>query len=98
LTPVRVGALASKELHKAARRYEKERRGLGTQFIGEVWRVLDRVSINPHAFAADHVPGVFKAKLSQFPYTIYFAHGPNVVPVVAVAHHSRLPDYWHDRL
>ena len=34
----------------------------------------------------------------RFPYTIVYRVGEKVIIVMAVAHQSRAPGYWHDRV
>ena len=86
------------EARRAARRYERARAGLGQAFIDEFERVQGRIAANPHAFAVHPVPEVpermFKAFFRQFPYTAFCMERPTAVWIVAVAHHSRRPNYW----
>ena len=47
------------------------------------------------------VPGVTdvrKCRLRQFPFSILYINRPHYVWVVAIAHGSRRPGYWKERL
>jgi hypothetical protein len=42
-------------------------------------------------------PGVRRVVLRRFPYALIYAIKPQEILVLAVAHHSREPGYWHGR-
>ena len=99
---VRVLEAAAQEALEAAAWYEHERPGLGEEFVASVEVALDLL-------AADIVPlvampgragarGARRLVLRRFPFDIVVTVGPGELVVVAVAHHSRRPGYWRDRL
>lgn len=45
-----------------------------------------------------YVEGTRRKVLPRFPYAIIYDVQPHQLTVIAVAHHSRDPDYWLDRL
>jgi hypothetical protein len=38
-----------------------------------------------------------RSLLRRFPYLVIYEVHPDIIDVLAVAHASRLPDYWADR-
>ena len=75
---------------------------------GELWadrfkhRVADGLNIissNPEGHATEPgLSGVQKLRLKQFPFSLIFVNRHDYVWVVAVAHGSRRPGYWQNRL
>lgn len=45
---------AEKDIEEAAIWYEKQRKGLGEEFIGEIERALEVISDNPDMYAVVH--------------------------------------------
>lgn len=76
--------------------YRNESLELAQRFLRERTTVLERIAKTPQQF-----PFVVKdrqrALLSVFPYSIIFLQMPAFILIVAVAHSSRHPNYWHDR-
>lgn len=94
-------AAASLELADAAEWYESRQSGLGIRFLGEVRAGFDRIDHMPFAgspWLHAAVPvGTRRVVLLTFPYSIVYVTDPRIV-VVAIAHASRDPTYWIDRL
>jgi toxin ParE1/3/4 len=44
------------------------------------------------------LPGVQRWRIKQFPFSLLYINRPNYIWVVAVAHGSRKPGYWKDRI
>ena len=44
------------------------------------------------------MPGVQKFRLTQFPFSLLYINGADYLWVVAVAHGSRKPGYWKQRV
>jgi len=99
---VRLETDAEDELDAAAAWYERQRSGLGLEFIDAVAQSLARVGESPQAFSLlPNVPrdlGVRHAGVHRFPYAILFFEQPEVVRVLAIAHERRRPGYWRGRL
>jgi plasmid stabilization system protein ParE len=93
---------ASAELEEAAVWYNNQRPGLGAQFLEAVDAALDRIGRWPHA--APRVPGVpadvpaRKAPVTKFPYHVAYLETPDTIRILAFAHDSREPGYWHSRV
>ena len=74
-----------------------ERLGLGAELLDEVEQTMRRVIEYPESSPV--VLGrVRKSAISRFPYTIVYSACGAEVYVSAVAHNSRRPLYWRDRL
>lgn len=99
---VRLSAEAIDELVEAAAWYRARRRGLESEFLAEVDRVLPLIGTSPAAFPrlldlpADLV--VRRALLPRFPYALVFMDLGEHVRILAVAHAKRRPGYWLDRV
>ncbi len=95
----RFHADAAAELEAAAAWYERERPGLGGDLLDEIAHGLDAIAATPAAWPG--VPGQRSAHrflLSRFPYSIVYVLDAGVLEFVAIAHVSRRPGYWRDRL
>ena len=88
---------AEEEFREAARYYEKEAPGLGLGFVTEVRKGVLFITENPYA-SADVGKGVRRKILKHFPYSLMYAVEPDLIVIVAVAHHKRRPRYWRGRL
>jgi plasmid stabilization system protein ParE len=88
---------ARRDLREGADYYDLERPGLGTEFLDEVEQEMRRVIEYPEASPV--VLGrMRKCAISRFPYTIVYSTRDGGVYVAAIAHNSRRPFYWRDRL
>src|ERR1019366_7853021 len=94
--------IASAELEDAAVWYEGRRPGLGVKFLEAVDATRDHSARWPQA--AQQVPGdsadipARKAPVKGFPYHIAYLEMPDTIRVLAFAHDSREPGYWHSRM
>jgi hypothetical protein len=99
---VRILHEAAEEAIEAAAWYERERAGLGVVFSQAVNAAIDLLEdeIVPltNMPGASGLRGAKRLILKRFPYDVVIRELPEVVVVVAVAHHSRRPGYWRDRL
>lgn len=91
---------ARDELLNQARYYERERRGLGLDYLDAVDRAIDAIAAFPNAWRL--YPGlepVVRVKpVAGFPVGIvYLIDGAQIV-ILAYAHHQREPFYWVDRI
>lgn len=100
---VRVLGEGADEAAAAATFYEAERFGLGRQFQEALSHSLTLLSedIVPltNISATLTTKNVRRLIMRQFPYSIVVREiGDDVVEVIAIAHHSRRPNYWHVRV
>ena len=85
------------ELVAAAEFYDSEREGLGRSFLESVRATEMQVRRNPRLWAFRNKP-VRSCRVERFPYRLHYVEEPERIVVVAVAHLSRHPDYWGDRM
>jgi plasmid stabilization system protein ParE len=87
---------AQAEYSAAVRWYEEHSPRAAIRFEKEVERVLDLIVAGPDIFPKYDAENRF-AIVNRFPYSVVYQVHERAVYVVAVAHASRLPDYWRDR-
>lgn len=92
---------AEVELHAAGDDYERAQSGLGYEFADEYDRVLAAVLADPTGYPQDEdAPPDVEARhrlFGRFPFRIVYTVRESGVYILAVAHTSRRPDYWHHR-
>ena len=82
---------------EAALFYERQARGLGTEFLDDVQRAIDRFRDNPK-LGQVVVNELRRGLLSRFPFSLIYAVEAEAVLIVAVAHQRRHPYYWKERI
>ena len=88
---------ASAELFAAAEHYESKQPGLGHRFRREILE-LCRLIVQQPLLWRERPGGYRRVNCPVFPYYLaYFVRGDLVI-IAAVAHGSRRPDYWKERL
>lgn len=88
---------ALEELVETAEFYDERRKGLGDEFLAAVEDAFDQVFENPETgFAFEDLARMCRVK--RFPFGVVFIHERNVISIVAVAHLSRRPGFWADRI
>jgi plasmid stabilization system protein ParE len=96
MTPYRFLTPAEEEMTEAALFYEAASSRLGTDFLDDVQRAIDRLCDYRQAGEAITL-GFRRTLLHQFPFSLIYAVEDNVIVIIAVAHRSRRPDYWKTR-
>jgi len=87
---------AEEEMTEAALFYEAVSSRLGTDFLDDVQRAINRLCDYPQAGEVI-TSGFRRTLLHQFPFNLIYAIEQNVIVIIAVAHQSRRPDYWKSR-
>lgn len=88
---------AEAELIEAAQFYDRRVPTLGAQLLegaDSAVRVIQEAPDRWSVIEAD----VRHYLIPRFPYAIYYRVLPDYLRILAFAHHSRHPDYWHYRL
>jgi toxin ParE1/3/4 len=85
------------EVIEAAAHYEREVPGLGIRFGDEVERVIDLLIKNPK-LGAPIQEDIRHFVLRQFPFSVIYAEVGDILYVLAIAHSSRKPGYWSERI
>ncbi|MEZ0227756.1 MAG: type II toxin-antitoxin system RelE/ParE family toxin [Planctomycetota bacterium] len=99
--PLVLDAEARAEIKSAESSYEEQREALGRRFHDAVLASLAQIEEFPGAAAllapcAGHV--IRAARVWRFPYRIVYAELPEEFRILALAHTSRRPGYWRDRV
>ena len=84
------------DIDSAFRWYERQRPGLGAEFLEAVEDALTEISDHPkrYGFAERDVR---EFALNRFPHAIYYRVLPNRVRILAVHHSARDPLSWKSR-
>jgi plasmid stabilization system protein ParE len=75
---------------------EDPEQDLDAEFLAELRRVARLIGERPLAWT-EIEPGVRRAVMRRFPYSLIYAVEPDEVLVLAVAHQRRGAGYWRDR-
>jgi plasmid stabilization system protein ParE len=95
--PLHVGA--QQDYREAIRHYERCEAGLGLEFEAAVEAHLEQIAENPRQ--GPPVPDVDhcrRFRIQRFPYAIIYHLRGRRWTVLAIAHTSREPGFWKDRL
>jgi len=98
MKPLVIEPGARTELFAAADFYEGCCPGLGRVFTDSIEKAFADIRARPLSFPAYKATGVRRCLAHRFPYLIFYLVRREDVWVVAVAHASREPDYWKNRL
>lgn len=85
------------EASDAALFYEKESGGLGTKFLDAIDITIEKLRKFP-TIGSPHGQRLRSFSIPRFPYDLVYYVGDQEMLIIAVAHQSRRPDYWKDRL
>lgn len=97
MIPYRFLTPAEEEMTEAALFYEAASNQLGTDFLDDVERAIDRLCA--YAQAGEVITSdLRRTLLHRFPFTLIYAIEENVIVIIAVAHESRRPGYWKSRV
>ena len=99
--PLRLSEEADAEMAEAARWYERNRIGLGLEFLAAIDTAVARIEENPQI--GSRTPGVDdeairRVFVRRFPYHVVYIELPDRLQVLAIAHDRRRPAYWVSRL
>ena len=97
MKPVRYIDVAEAEFLAEVAYLEDSRPGLGRRFYDEVKRAERFIAEFPEA-AEEIRPGIRKRLLRLFRYSLIYSIEAEELLIIAVAHPSRRPGYWADRL
>ena len=85
----------------ASENFYEERGGhrLALDFARRVQAALQIVAANPARFPhLTQYPQVRKARVTRFPFSIYYIEREPDIWVIAIAHAKRRPGYWTERI
>ena len=78
--------------------YELRRPGIGLAFLDEFEGAMEIVTRSPGLYPIEMKPDIRRVAMKRFPFSIIYRRATSCVQVLAVAHQSRHPRYWLDRL
>ena len=84
------------DLDEAWAWYEKQRAGLGDEFLEEVRATLHRITEAPTLYAEVY-RGARRALTARFPYAVFFREEEARILVLAIVHGHRRPSIWQRR-
>ena len=97
MKPAKYHPLARSELIASALFYEERSRGLGERFLKAV--EVTEASICEHTlWGNSFVSGTRRQRVKKFPFALIYKEFSDCIMVFAVAHFSRKPGYWTERL
>ena len=85
---VAVRRIAQLEIHDATIWYERQRAGLGREFLAELRSTFERITERPTSFPIEF-KGARRALTDRFRHAVYFIVETDRVRVVAVLHTSQ---------
>jgi plasmid stabilization system protein ParE len=86
---------AEDEMSEAALFYDAV--DLGNDFLDDVQIAIHKLCEYPQAGQVVASP-LRRMLLHRFPFSIIYSEETDSILVIAVAHHSRRPDYWRSRI
>lgn len=77
--------------------YETSSEGVGLRFTREIYATVNRAIANPNSWPSI-TENTRRCLARRFPYSVVYEVRENDILIIAVAHQSRKPGYWKDRL
>jgi len=97
MKPVKFHPLAESEMISSAGFYEERRPFLGDEFLDSIDETLAEIQSIPEMGKPERSQ-TRSWKVKRFPFRIFYRIGIDRIWIVAVAHLSRKPNYWLDRI
>jgi len=88
--------LADSELHDSVYYYEKQRQGLGQEFLDEVHQAVEQITAYPYTSRMIK-KGLRQKAVRRFPFNIIYRVENDTIFILAVMHQRRRPNYWVGR-
>src|SRR5688572_1863294 len=99
MKPVFIGRLARVEIDDALARSRARNPVRASLFERTINEAMATIAANPQAVAVVSRRGDRQYVLKRrFPYSVVYVDDPDMIRVVAFAHHKRRPGYWKRRL
>ena len=89
-------AAARKEVAEAFEWYQERSAEAADSFVRELGRGLGLIAESPDVWPSFELNSR-RYILRRYPYSVIYRPDATRIVVVAVAHHSRKPGYWHNR-
>jgi len=88
-----VRSCAKADIRRAAKWYEKQREGLGADFVSEVDNAIRRIEANPEQFQVIY-QDIRHAITRRFPYGVFYRIRKTRIVISAVIHLERSDVPW----
>jgi len=88
-----VRSRAKADIRRAAKWYEKQRKGLGVTFVAEVDKAIAQIEANPEQFQVIY-QDIRHAITHRFPYGVFYRIKKNTIVVSALIHLQRSNVPW----
>lgn len=95
---IRYNPLARDEVIKTAKYFDAQDEGLGNRFLTAIDKAIREIAKAPLAWPRTKHGTRKRILVKPFPYTIHYKIVRDELVIVAVAHQSREPDYWKQRV
>lgn len=96
---VRIDSDAEAELEAAFHYYQKRREGLGHDFVDDYVHGTHVIAAAPTRWPEDRADSrARRFRLDTFPFSLVYQIFEDHCLIVAIAHQSKRPGYWRDRL
>ncbi len=87
---------AEEDLEEASAWYERQREGLGKEFLAAVGDALEKIVRHPDFGMLVH-RRLRRANVRRFPYGVFYIVEPDRIVIVGVLHGRRSPRVWKSR-
>lgn len=87
---------AEQDLRAAYAWYERQRPGLGEDFLSCLETALLKIQLHPRQFPMIHRE-IRRHLVRRFPYAIFYIPRPETISVLAILHCRRDPEAWLER-
>jgi plasmid stabilization system protein ParE len=88
---------AEQDLDEAYAWYERQRAGLGADFLSRVDACIQTILRMPQMYAVVH-ENYRRALVRRFPYAVFYEYATDAVTIYGIFHTSRDPQKWRRRL
>lgn len=83
------------EIADAVAWYDRQRSGLGQEFLGVIEDAFVNIHESPERWPRWRADREYRRRvLPRFPFSVFYEVDATEITIVAVAHHKRLPGYW----
>ena len=94
---VRTSSAAESEIVESLQFYYEESLDAAAAFMAELEEANELIGLQPTLYPL-YYQEVRVKQLDRFPFSIYFSIGEDDIYILSVAHNSRKPDFWKNRL
>lgn len=91
-----IRSCAESEISDAALWYEKQRKGLGSEFLQSIDAALESIQRAPNLYTNIY-KNVRRALIKRFPYSIFYILENGKIVIIAAFHEKRNPNIWKAR-